>query len=153
MVLSRPFVPDLVIKDSDGRPIAIVVVRTRTNMSRDVAMEIRRNMIEVGLPSHVPFFLLVSQDVGYLWKDTKTSEPDALPVSEFSMRNVIERYSIKNLEQRLYGHELELVVYHWLTNLSRPFHQEEVEEPEKTLALFGFNEAIRGALVLIEEKL
>lgn len=152
MVLSRPFVPDLVIKGSDGSSIAIIEVRTRTNMSREVAMDIRLNMIEVGLPFQVPFFLLVSQDIGYLWKDTKTSEPDAPPVSEFSMRNVIERYSIKNLEQRLYSHELELVVYHWLTNLSRPF-QEEAEEPEKTLALFGFNDAIGGALVLIEEKL
>ncbi len=152
MALSRSFTPDLVIKNLDGDPIAIVEAQSRTNMSRDIAIGIRRNMLETGLPAHIPFFLLVSQDVGYLWKDTKVSEPDAPPISEFSMRNVIERYSVRKPDQRLYGYELKLVVYHWLTNLSKPF-KGNVEEPEKTLALFGFDDVIRGALVLIEEKL
>ena len=152
MAISRSFIPDLVIKNFNDDSVAVVEIQSRTNMSRDIAIDIRRNMIEAGLPFNIPFFLLVSQDIGYLWKDTKGSEPYELPVSEFSMRNVIERYSIRNLEQRLYGYELRLVVYHWLTNLTKS-SQKNIEEPEKTLAHFGFDDAIRGALVLLEEKL
>ncbi|GAC1392444.1 MAG: hypothetical protein NVS4B11_08460 [Ktedonobacteraceae bacterium] len=152
MALSRSFTPNLVIKNLDGDPIAVIETQSRTNMSRDIAIGIRRNMLETGLPAHIPFFLLLSQDVGYLWKDAKPNEPNEPPISEFSMRNVIKRYSIKNPEQRLYGYELKLVVYHWLINLSKS-SQKNIEEPEKTLALFGFDDVIRGALVLIEEKL
>ena len=146
------FQPDLLIKSSDGRPIAIVEVMSRQNLSRDVATEIRRNMLSRGLPAQIPYFLLLSQDVGYLWKGSKQDSPDAPPMYEFPMDKVMTRYSNREPGQRLYEAELELLVLQWLTNLStKP--QEATEEPEKTLARSGFNDSIKRAIVLIEEGL
>ena len=146
------FQPDLLIKSSDGSPIAIVEVKSRQNLSRDVATEIRRNMLSGGLPAQIPYFLLLSQDVGYLWKGSKQDSPDAPPMYEFPMDKVVTRYSNREPSQRLYEAELELLVLQWLTNLStKP--QEATEEPEKTLARSGFNDSIRRAMVLIEEGL
>lgn len=146
------FQPDLFIKSSDGRPIAIVEVKSRQNLSRDVATEIRRNMLARGLPAQIPYFLLLSQDVGYLWEGSKQDSPDAPPMYEFPMDKVVTRYSNREPGQRLYEGELELLVLQWLTNLSaKP--QEATEEPEKTLARSGFNDSIKRAMVLIEEGL
>lgn len=69
MATTHSFKADLVIKNLEGPPIAIVEVQTRSNLSRDVATEIRHNMLERGLPSHLPYFMLLSQDRGYLWKE------------------------------------------------------------------------------------
>jgi hypothetical protein len=146
------FQPDLLIKDINDHPVAIVEVQSRINMSSDVATEIRRNMLDRGLPTYVPYFLLISQDKGFLWINHLTKDHDSLPDYEFSMDKVISRYSPKEPEQRLYQTELALLILQWLTNLSlKP--QELTEEPEKTLAIAGFNESIKDAMVLIEENL
>jgi hypothetical protein len=68
------------------------------------------------------------------------------------MDKVVARYSKREPGQRLYSTELELLVLHWLTNLSTK-SQKVTEEPEKTLALSGFNDSIKEAMVLIEEEL
>jgi hypothetical protein len=146
------FQPDLVIKDPDGRPIAVVEVKNRQDLSSDIAIEMRRNMLRRGLPAQVPYFLLLSQDVGYLWRESRQDNPDAPPAYEFPMDKVVKRYSHREPGQRLYGTELELLVLQWLTNLStKP--QKMIEEPERTLELAGFNDSIKEAMVLIEEEL
>ena len=128
----RTFQPSMVIEDSDERPVAVVEAKSLSEMLLDDAVEIRRSMLERGLPAHIPYFLLVSQDIGFLWKD--------------------DPYSLRQPEQRLYMEELEYLVLHWLTNLSsKP--QEMEQEPEKTLAHAGFVDAIKDAMVLIGEKL
>ncbi len=152
MALSRSFTPDLVIKNLDGDPIAVVEVKGGTNVSADFAIEIRRNTLESGLPRHIPYFLVLSQDVGYLWKDSEENNSGTSPTYEFPMNKVIRRYSTKEPSQRLFETELEFVMLQWLTNLStKP--QEAIDEPEKTLARAGFSDAIKEAMVLIEEKL
>lgn len=151
MAISRAR-PDLLIRSFDGRPIAIVEVQSRQNLSRDVAIEIRRTMLERGLPNQIPYFLLLSQDAGYLWKGLNQNDPEAPPTYEFPMDNVVTHYSNREPGQRLYKTELEYSILHWLTNLSTKT-QEASEEPEKTLALAGFNDAIKRGMVLIEAEL
>jgi hypothetical protein len=148
----RSFRPDLVIEDVDGHPIAVVEVKSRTNLSSDVAAEMRRNIMERGLPAHIPYFLLLSQDVGYLWKETKQNGADEAPTYMFPMDKVIARYSKRVLDRRLYETELSLLVLQWLTHLSTGV-PETSEEPERTLALSGFSDSIKDAMVLIEEEL
>src|SRR5258708_32928803 len=144
------FLPDLVIKNSEGLPVAVVEVQSRRDMSSNVATEIRHSLLARGLPAQIPYFLLLSQDVGYLWKTSDTL--DAPPTYNFPMDNVIMRYSTGASDRRLYETELALLILQWLINLSiKP--QNAVEEPEKTLELVGFNNAIKDAVVLIEEKL
>lgn len=151
MATTRPR-PDILVRNPEGDPIAIVEVKNLKDLSRDEAMELRHNLIDYGIPSHVPYFLLLSQEVGFLWKGPRYESPDAPPSYEFPMDKVVARYSKREPGRRLYEAELEILVLQWLTNLStKP--QTNTEEPEKILALSGFNEAIKGASVLIEEEL
>ena len=148
----RSFRPDLVIENADGHPIAVVEVKSRLNLSSDVATEMRRNIMERGLPEHIPYFLLLSQDVGYLWKESKQASSSEDPSYVFPMDKVIARYSKRVSDRRLYETELSLLVLQWLTHLSTEA-SEMSEEPEKTLALSGFNDSIKNAMVLVEEEL
>ncbi len=152
MAIYRPFVPDLVVKNLDGGSIAVVEVKGGMYMSKDYAIDIRRNMLAEGLPAHIPYFLILSQDLGFLWKDSEQNDLNTPPTYEFPMNEVIKRYSTEEPDRRLPVIELEYVMLQWLTSLSiEP--QKVAEEPEKTLAASGFMDAIKDALVLIEEKL
>jgi hypothetical protein len=146
------FKPDLLIRDITGKPIAAVEVKSRDRLPTSEATEIRREMLGYGLPMQIPYFLLLSQDDGYLWKGSEQPGPDSPPLYHFPMDRVIRRYSPKNPQQRLYETELELLILHWLANLIAR-HQETTEEPEKTLAQAGFNASIQDGVVLIEEAL
>jgi len=64
------------------------------------------------------------------------------------MGNVISRYVEGYSGERLFNREVESLVIKWLTDLANG-KQEVVEEPEKTLAIAGFYNAIRGASVSI----
>jgi len=145
---SRPR-PDILVRDPDGFPIAIVEIKNRQNLSRDVATELRRSMIAHGLPARVPYFLLLSQDVGYLWKDVKQTDLDAPPTFEFPMDKVVTRYLKEDSKQRLYGSILELLVFQWLNDLATNSGNES-EEPEKTLALSGFSQSVKDSTILTE---
>lgn len=146
------FRPDLVIENADGDPIAVVEVKAMKNLSRDEAIAIRRNMLLRGLPPHVPYFLLLSQDVGFLWKESRYNNSNEPRMYEFPMDRVLNRYLDKKAQEQLYGSVLELVMLQWLNNLStKP--QVPTEEPERTLALAGFNDSIKGAMILTEEEI
>jgi len=141
---------DIIVQESDGRLIAIVEIKNRQNLSRDIAMMLRRSMIDDGLPLNIPYFLLLSEDTGFLWKQPDQAKPEASPTVEFPMKNIVTRYLPElGPEERLRGAELELLVLHWLNNLAWT-PQIPNEEPEKSLAASGFLETIQGAIVLIE---
>src|SRR5574340_1023065 len=99
------FRPDIVIRNHGGRPIAVVEVKNRQNLSRDIATELRRNMVAHGLLPQIPYFLLLSQDKGFLWKGTREDNIDAPPTYEFLMDKVVTRYLKTTPQQRLLGAE------------------------------------------------
>ncbi len=140
----QTFQPSMVIEDSYERPIAVVEVTSLSDMILDDALEIRESTLGRGLPAHVPYFLLVSQDIGFLWKNNPSLNVNSSPDYEFPMHNVMVRFSRKLPEQRLYAEELGYVVLRWLMNLSSR-SQDMGQEPEKTLARAGFVDAIKGA--------
>lgn len=146
----QSFHADLIIKNIEGNPIAVVEVKNLKDLSREEAIEMRRILLTHGFPSYTPYFLLLSQEIGFLWKDVKPNDLDAAPTYEFPMDKVVVRYSEGTPTRRLYGAELEWLVLQWLTNLAtKP--QRYSEEPEKTLAHAGFNDSIKGASVFFGE--
>lgn len=147
MAISRP---DILIQSPQGNSIAVVEVKNRQNLSRDVATAFRRNMLVHGLLSQTPYFLLTSQDIGFLWKGAKEENLDAPPNYEFSMDNVVSRYVKRKPGERLHGPVLDLIMSQWLFDLTMGT-QKSFEEPERTLALAGFNESIKGAKIITEE--
>ena len=139
---------DLLIRNQKGQILAVVEIKNRQDIDLDMATAFRRNMIVHGLVPEIPFFLLLSQDIGFVWKGTVS--PDAPPGYQFPMNNVVARY-LPDLApgERLKEVQLELVLVQWLTDLAEE-PQIALEEPEKSLALSGFLESIRGATVLSE---
>lgn len=153
MTISRPHPqPDILIRNPEGYPIAVVEVKNLPNLSQDVATELRQNLIEYGVPARVPYFLLLSQDIGFLWKNAKQVDPNAPPTYAFPMDKVITRYLKERSTRRLYESILSLIIFQWLNDLVMNPGNEN-EEPEKTLALAGFTEAIKNASVLTEENI
>ena len=150
-----PFQADLLIKTYKGDPVAIIEVYNTPDLSKEKATELRSYMLKDGLPLSVPYFLLVSQDEGYLWKNSDQPTPDAPPLFHFPMTRVVRQYAIHDQDKRrLYNEELDLLVLDWLTNFigdELEKQQNMTEEPEKTLAQAGFNKAIEHTIVLIEE--
>lgn len=141
------FQPEILIQSPQGKPIAVVEVRNRQHFSLDIAREYRRNLLTHGLYPHGPYFLLASQDKGYLWTDAKENVIEAEPSYEFPMENVVARYMKTSPGERLYGSVFELVVLQWLYDLSAGTST-SLEEPEKTLERAGFNRLIKGANVI-----
>ena len=140
----RTFQPSMVIEDSYECPIAAVEVTSSSDIIIDDTSKMWESTLEHSLPAHVPYFLLVSQNTGFLWKGSPSLNTNSSPDYEFPMHNVIVRFSRRQPEQRLHAEELGYVVLRWLMNLSsKP--QDMEQEPEKTLERAGFVDAIKGA--------
>ncbi len=148
----QTFQPSLLVEKRDDGPIAMVEVKGMRNMSCDVAVEIRDSMLERGLPAHIPYFLLLSPDTGFLWKDDPSLNAETPPDYEFPMKSVITRYSEGKPEKWLYRSVLEYLILEWLVDL-RAKPQEMVEEPDKMLARAGFTDALQHAMIVMGDTL
>lgn len=141
---------DVLVLDAHDRPVAAVEVKNRPNLGPGEATIVRRNLFAHRLVAPVDYFLLVSQDVGYLWGPTKQATIDAEPDLSFPMSPVMERYSVEpTASGRLFGSQLELLVSSWIQELMSPASQAE-GEPELSLERVGFIPAIRCGKVATE---
>lgn len=148
MTTSRRIV-DILIQSPDGDTIAVVEVKNLRDLTPDEAVQMRQSLADYGVPVQAPFFMLLSQDVGFLWKDSTSENLDAPPVYTFPMQNVVARYSNRKPGERLYEEEFEILSLRWLNHLTIKKYSKG-EEPEKTLELSGFIDAIKDADVLLE---
>ena len=138
---------DIVVRAINGEPVAVVEVKNRQHLSIDVAMALRRNLVVHGLLTRSRYFLLVSQDVGFLWDQGAEVAIDAPPTLQFAMDRVVDRYLPRlDAQERLQGSTLELVVLQWLSDLSEGL-PEPIGEPERSLAGVGLLDAIKGARI------
>ncbi len=142
--------PDIAIRGVSGDLIAFVEVKNPRPMSRGLALSLYRDAVDHGVTTYAPYFLLVSQRLGFLWKPEEARNEAMAPLVEFPMAGVVARYLPELAEDdRLRGRELDLIVSQWLFSLAIG-SQSFSEEPEKSLATSGFLAAIDGALVTIE---
>jgi hypothetical protein len=141
---------DLLVFDQNDSPIAAIEVKNRPDLgSRDAAL-VRRNLIAHRLVAPVDYFLLVSQDIGYLWGPEKRAASDAPPDLSFPMSPVLKRYAIEPTALgRLYGSQLELLVSSWIQELANANNPAE-EEPELSLERSGFSSAVRRGRVVAQ---
>lgn len=139
---------DIIVLNPAGRAVAVVEVKNRRDLTPEVAVQLRRNLVVHGLVPPGPYFLLISQDVGYLWLASAGPLPHDPPALEFEVQPVILRYlTWFDGSRRLTGSALELVVAQWLDDLAagRGPQSESVEaKPES----FGFVTAIAGASIV-----
>ena len=145
--MSLRFNPDITIRKRDGSPIAIVEVKNKRSLTERDASSLRRRFLAHGLIGDVPYFLVLSQDVGYLWHHEASTSSDVETFTRFSMDAVLKRFmSEADLKVRLHGAELELVVWQWLTEITG--NELNVDrEPEHQLRSTGFLDALQETSV------
>lgn len=140
--------PDILMQSPDGFPVAVVEVKNREQLTADIATWIRADHLSHGLSARVPFFLLVSQDIGYLWDQIASPRTDAPPSYEFSMRGVMERYFPESAQgERVGSAQLELIIFQWLRDILDG-GSESLEGPEHAIARSGMLSAMRGGRVI-----
>lgn len=142
---------DLIVLDLQGRPVAAVEVKNVPNLDDEAAVRLRRNFVAHRALSEAPYFLLVSEDYGYLWTHAPPSLIAATPSFVIPMRQIAERYGASSTSHsRLQEAELEALVFQWLLDLA---HRDASQDDEATRILrqAGFVEAIRGGRVLYQD--
>lgn len=137
---------DFRIVARDGTPVALVELKNRQHLTPDVAIEYRRNLLVHGALPRMPYFLLLSQDQGYIWKDANPTDLNVAPSETFPMSDVVSRYSVILPDGRLTEFAFALLILPWLNDLSSGSRDHD-QEPERSLAQTGFLEAIRGGSV------
>ena len=134
---------DVLVLDPRDTPVAAIEVKNRPNLQPPEATVLRRNLLGHQLVPPVDYFMLVSQEVGYLWGPTKRDMIDAQPDLSFPMAPVLERYSVEpTASGRLFGSQLVLLVSSWIQELTSPASRAE-GEPEISLERAGFTSAVR----------
>ena len=138
---------DIVIKDRNGKLKANIEVKNKKNLTAEAASFHYRNMMNYGFIANAPYFLMISQDIGFLWDDLESGIICSNPKLEFVMREVVGRYLPHLGEDRLSGSELEFLVIQWLMDLMGLDSYVQTE-PERSLIDIGFTEAILGGVVV-----
>jgi hypothetical protein len=152
MVQTIPIRTDLVVQAANGDVLALVEVKNREHLTPEIAEAYRENVLGHG-PGNwwSRFFMLVSQDVGYLWDHgAHPGATETRPATVFPMEPVVRFYLPSLVDRgRLSGAELELAVSQWLWALAYGA-EHRPKEPEMALAATDFPRLIRGGRVGLE---
>jgi hypothetical protein len=146
--LAGPYRADIVLRAVDEDIVAVVEVKNPVHLTANIAAKFRRDlMADARLGIRIPFFLVISQDVGFLWNQEANPSPAAEPTREFPMHSVVAHYAGRfGRDDRLTGRELEPIVALWLRDLATA-HPERPKPADALFADTRFLERIRGASV------
>lgn len=137
---------DLSVRAPNGQQVANIEVKNRMRLTPEVAIELRRNIVEERPTDPGMYFLLVSQDVAYLWTDADGPWLDSRPSFSWPMQDVITRLYDPPSDGRLHGTELEQIIVHWLNVLASG----QIDLPDDVRAPMeesGFLDAILGSTI------
>jgi hypothetical protein len=142
---------DIIVRAPDGRIVATVEVENLPVLKPDRAIALKDLWLEHRLILPGAYFLLVSQEHGYLWLPAH-AETGTRPDVIFPMGSVVAR-AFPQLRQgeRLHGSVLEMAIADWLRDLAI----ENVSlrgNPERKLVKAGFVRDIRNAIVETESR-
>jgi len=83
---------DLALYDHDGRLTAVAEVKNKQGTSREWAAKLRRNLLAHGGHYKADFFLLVTPDRLYVWKDAGTAPTLVQPTYELDAQPIFAPY-------------------------------------------------------------
>lgn len=145
-----PLQADLSLYDAHGALTGIVEVKNRIGTSRQWAAKTRRNLFAHGLGWGAGFFLLVTPDRLYVWKDADAAEVP--PTYDVETGRTFDTY----LEHahltpgQLSGYAFELVVAAWLGDLVHGTGDEDDYTGQDWLEQSGFRDAVRDGRVELD---
>ena len=141
--------PDLSLYDSNGRLAATAEVKNKTGTTGSWAAKTRRNLLAHGFGCDSEFFLLVTPDRLYAWKDVGNDPNEVLPSYEADAGPTFAPY----LEDAgvalspISGQAFELVVAAWLSDLARCHHGVNALTEHDWLEESGFKSAVQDGRV------
>jgi len=144
---------DLVLYDRDGQLIAVAEVKTKFGTSGEWAAQLRRNVLAHGGFRHTDFFLLVTPDKLYIWKDAGIEPSTVPPTYMIDARPILKPYfEAAHVEPNLInGRAFELVVGTWLGDLiCAEKEPEKLSKGEDWLTESGLLDAIKNGYIEYE---
>ena len=144
---------DLTLYGRSGRLTAVVEIKNKLGTSSEWAAQMRRNLLAHGGPCNAEFFLLITPDRLYLWKDTGSDPVCIPPTYEADPQPVFapyfERASV--VPHQVSGYTFELLVAAWLGDVIRSTEPpEERPDDQSWLATSGFSTAVKDGRIEYE---
>ena len=137
---------DLALYDQSGRLTAIAEVKNRFGTSAAWAARTRRNILAHGGEWKSDFFLLITPDRLYAWKDAGIEPVERLPTYEAESGPTFAPY-FRNAglnPRNVSGEAFELLVAAWLSDLTRSSNiLKDRECRQDWLDESGFRAAVR----------
>lgn len=137
---------DLALYDRNGQLTALAEIKNKTGTSREWATELRRNMLAHGGFQSVPYFLLVTPDRLYVWKDAGTKPVSVQPAYVAETPSLLQPYFERTrvAPATVSGPAFELIVGAWLADLVRLEELPgQAETGQRWLAESGFFDAVK----------
>jgi hypothetical protein len=144
---------DFALYDRNGRLIAVAEVKNKSGTSREWAAKLRRNFLAHGGFQNADFFLLVTPDKLYLWKEASAEPAVVKPAFEVDAQPIFkpyfERAGVNPAD--VSGRAFELVVAAWLGDLIRLAEQpENLSNGQSWLVETGLLDALRDGRIEYE---
>lgn len=144
---------DLALYNPGGRLTALAEVKRKLGTSGEWAARTRRNILAHGGFGDTEYFLLVTPDRLYLWKDAGTDPAEVLPDYEADAGATFAPYfeSVGVDPHAVSGQAFELVVASWLGDVIRSAKASGGQVDDRSwLARSGFRAAVRGGRIAYE---
>jgi hypothetical protein len=145
---------DLALYDSGGRLIAVAEVKNKQGTSLEWAAKFRHNLLAHKGYAEADFFLLVTPDRLYIWKNASPTLPLTQPTYEIEAKPLFAPYFEKAgvNPSTSSGQAFELVVIAWLGDLVRSEEPQAAStDGQRALADSGFLTAVRNSRIEYEE--
>ena len=148
------FRADLALYDKNGRLTAVAEVKNIMGTSPRWAAQTRRNILAHGGHWESDFFLLVTPDRLYVWKDAGIASIEQLPTYEADAEHLFAPYfENANIDPHtVSGQAFELVVASWLSDLTRS--SDRLDDPafkQGWMDASGFRAAVQAGRIEYEE--
>ena len=141
---------DLAIYNRNYRLAVVADVRNKLGTSPEWAAGTRRNMIAHGRPCGADFFIIVTPDRLYLWKDAGAEPVEIPPTYIADARPEFAPYfESAGIDPRtVSGYAFELLVSSWLGDIIRSESlEDESADGRSWLVESGLHAAVRGGRI------
>jgi len=145
---------DLTLYDSSGRLTAAAEIKNKLGTTSEWAAKTRRNLLTHTGFSGVDFFLLVTPDRLYVWKEAGPNPIEVPPTYQVDAEPIFGPY-FKQAgigPDQVSSHAFELVVTTWLDDIIRSSGtDDENVDHESWFAKSGFRSAVKNSRVEYED--
>lgn len=142
--------PDIVVHDSTHDVVLAVEVKARRGVDRVWAAQLRRNLHAHGARVAAAFFMILTTDETYLWRESGRPATDAEPPDAVVATSALIGNDLANGEA-VDGRALELLASAWLSAVVAAESSAHLRESSRDFLVgTGLFEALRGAAVAFE---